>query len=240
MRNQITLSEVAASAVDALRASMYHCLPGVVVAYYSDEQTADVQPAISDPRFDPDTNERLTFDANGTPDPDGTSDEPWPVIPRVPVAFPKFGGYVIAGPLAKGNRVLLVAFDLDPTLHLNTGNVENPIDVGRHTGTYWWCIPADITDPGRMHDASAAAGSLVIGKDGAQQQIRIDGSNISLGAGVADFVALAGKVDAAFSALKTYLNGHTHTSAASGSPTSPPVAAYSGASATGSTLVKAG
>lgn len=200
-RNQITLSEVIGGASEQLRASMYHCLPGIVQAYHASEQTADVLPAVNDPRFDPDTGERLTFDANGQPDDAGTNDEPWPVIPHVPVSWPKFGGFVIAGPLAPGNRVLLVAFDLDPTKHRNTGQVENPIDVRRHGGTYWWCIPADITDPGVSQDAAAAGSSLVIGKDGASQQIRIDGNHINLGSAPTDSVALAQKIDSLITIL---------------------------------------
>lgn len=200
-RNQITLSEVIGGASEQLRASMYHCLPGIVQAYHASEQTADVLPAVNDPRFDPDSGERLTFNANGQPDDAGTNDEPWPVIPHVPVGWFKFNGFVMGGSLAIGDRVTLVAFDLDPTKHRNTGQVENPIDVRRHGGTYWWCLPVDITDPGVSRDASAMGSSLVIGKDGAAQQIRIDGSHINLGAAPTSAVALAQKIDSLITIL---------------------------------------
>ncbi len=232
-RNQITLIETSTAAAESLRHSMYHCLPGIVQAYHADEQTADVQPALNDPRFDPDTGERLTFNASGEVDENSDNDEPWPVIPRVPIAFPRFGGFTVSGPLNKGDRVLLVAFDLDPTVHRVSGQVENPADVRRHGGNYWWAVPADITDPGRLQDASAAGSAMVLGKDGANTQIRIDGSNISLGRSGADFVALAGKVDQCMNLIKS----HVHPA---GSPSTGPSPTLAGAALvpTGSALVK--
>ncbi len=239
-RNQITLEEVVKSATNSLRNSTYHALPGIVQRFNADDQTVDVVPAVNDPRFDPETGERLQYDANGMLlQDDGQTnagvqqaDEPWPTVPRVPILWPQFGGFVIAGPMAQGDSVFLIAVDLDPTMHRLTGQVESPIDTGRHSGAYWVAIPANITDPKRMASASTAGTIMVMGKDGAANQIRIDGSNIQLGATGADFVALASKVDAELQKIQaTLLTGTTTSGPVTfGSP-------YT-ASPTGSSLVK--
>lgn len=168
---------------------MDHCVPGIVTAYHTDTQCVDVQPAVNDVRIDPDTGERVQ--------------EAFPVFPQVPVAWPRFGGYCISGPVNAGDRCVLVAFDLDVTKHRLTGNQEDPLHAGRHQGVTWFALMADLTDPGRMQDTSAAASSLVIGKDGASTQLRIDGSHISLGASASDFVAKASVVDANFQDIVT-------------------------------------
>ncbi len=243
-RNQIQITEIVTAAAESLRHSMYHCLPGIVQAYHADEQTADVLPAVRDPRFDPDTGERLTFNLQGEVDEDFSNDEPWPAIPRVPIAFPRFGGFTVAGPLNVGDKVLLIAFDLDPTVHRITGAVENPADVRRHGGNYWWAVPADITDPGRMRDAGAASSVMVIGKDGASQQIRIDDNHINLGASPSDAVALASKIDSLINVLvATYTPAGPETGFASliAALQTWKMANWSGGTpTTGSALVKAG
>jgi hypothetical protein len=182
VRRHITLSEVVEEALRGERASTYHCMPGSVVAYHSDEQTADIQPTVNDVRFELSTGDRFS--------------EPWPVIPHVPVCWPRFGGYALAGPMRAGDNVTLVAFDLDPTAWRQTGNRSDPADARRHVGSYWQALPCDITAPGVMKDAAAAAGALVIGLDGGQPQIRINGTTVQLGATGGDAVALASKVDA--------------------------------------------
>lgn len=189
-RNQIPLAEVLSASADAMRNSMAHCMPGIVQAYYSDTQEADVQPAVNDIRFPPSESEERTS-------------EPWPVLPRVPIAWPRFGGFTIAGPISAGDHVLLIAFDQDPSVYRANGQQSDPVFTRRHGGNFWIAYPCNVTDPGRMHDTSAAAGSLVIGKDGANQQIRIDGSHINLGATVTDPVALSTKIDLL---IKTMMN----------------------------------
>jgi hypothetical protein len=175
-RNQQTLSEIISDYGESLKASIYHTLPGVVKAYYSDG-TADVMPAVHDVRFDVDTGERIS--------------EPSPIIPHVRIMYPSGGGFSITWPLAPGDKVTLHAYDLDPTVHQLTGAEADPQDIRRHGGTYWQCVPGDCTDGA----PTATAG-----------QVTITGPMIVLGAGAADFAALASKVDACMAAIKT----HTH------------------------------
>lgn len=213
MRRDITHQEIADARATALRNSTYKCMPGIVQAFHPGGSgraaTVDVQPAVNDVRFDPDTGARTS--------------EPWDPLLAVPVAWLKFGGFIISGPLKAGDRVILEAFDLDPTAHLVSGKQEDPADVRRHGGNYWRAIPADITDPGAPSDGAAAGNELVIGVDGGQPQIRINGSTIQLGAGGGDAVGLASKIDAAVSTIVNAFNAHTHAVASFGAPGTPPL-----------------
>jgi hypothetical protein len=221
LKRSITQSDVAAAAAESVRDAMYHCMPGSVVAFYGSEQTVDVQPTVNDVRTDLVSGARIS--------------EPWPVIPHVPIAFPRFGGYAVAGPMSVGDRVLLVAFDLDPTAWRQTGNRSDPGDASRHAGGYWLAIPCDLTVPGVMKDAAAAAQGLVIGVDGAAPQIRINGSNIQLGNAGGDFIALASKVQTAIADLATWVK----TGVAPPGGGTVTYAAPAPADSVGSTLTKA-
>lgn len=194
---QLTLGEGVRAAVEALRHSMYLCMPGAVVAYYPSTQTADIQPMTNDVRVDVETGE-LIF-------------EPWKPILQVPVAWPRMGGMTISGPLQKYNQVVLQAFDLDPTPWRAQGpslNPVNPTDAARHGGNYWRCIPTDLTGP--IGDAAATGTWLIIGKDGDPAQIRIAAGAIQLGNAGGDFVALASKVLTQLGNIVSAFNSHTH------------------------------
>src|SRR5579872_4438298 len=100
MRRQVTTEELVDAGTSALRASIYIRMPASVVSYDPVTRTASVQPMTNDVRFDVDTG-AVVF-------------EPWSVITNVPVAWPRFGGFVIAGFLQQYDQVILEAFDLDP------------------------------------------------------------------------------------------------------------------------------
>ncbi len=197
-RRQITLSELIQDYGDYLKATMYHTLPGVVKAYYSDG-TADVQPAVNDVRFDPDTSERIS--------------EKFPIIPRVKIMYPCGGAFTITWPLQAGDKVTLHAYDLDPTVHRQTGGVEDPQDVRRHGGSYWQAVPGDVTDSA----THPTTGKMVL-----------DGPAFAFGAGAADFAALASKVDACMAAIKT----HTHVVSVPGVTAGPTTVAGTAAPST--------
>ena len=177
MLRQITHEQVIQDALDSHKASLYVRMPGAVVQYYPADQTADVQPMINDVRLDLDT--------------DGIVFEPWPVIHRVPVAWPRMGGITICGFLNPQDGVILEAFDLDPSKWIGggrTGKPYSPADSRRLSGNYWSAHPIDLTGP--IQSAPTSDG-LVIGVDGALQQIVFSPTSITVGqAGCA--VALSG------------------------------------------------
>src|ERR1700683_758670 len=196
MRKQITPFELFDAAAERLKGAMYHTMPGIVVTFYpgvagTSPACVDVQPAVNDVRFDTDTTERIS--------------EPWPIIPRVPILYPKGGGYVMAFPLQAQDKVTLIAYDLDPTAHRLNGAQVDPMDVRRHAGAYWAAIPGDITNPGAMLSSTSACSSFVLGQDGRPpQQIVISATSIALG-GSTDAIALASKVDAFIAAVMAWV-----------------------------------
>lgn len=218
-RNQVQLAEVVTTGVEALKGSLYHCAPGIVKTFYpGPPASADVEVAVHDVRFDTDSGERIS--------------EPWPILAKVPVLFPKFGGYYVAGPMSAGDHVVLIAFDLDPTVHRLTGDAEDPVDVRRHSGGYWVALPGDITDPGGF----PAPTVFTCGKIGGPV-IQIDGSKVYLGGtSVTDAVALATKVATELGNIATALTSIVTTCpAGAGTGT----ATYTPGSVA-STLVKSG
>lgn len=215
MRKQVSWFEILDATSERLKNDLTHSMQGIVTAYYpGSPATVDVQPAVNDVRFDTDTDERIS--------------EPMSIIPQVPIVYPCGGGYVFTFPLAPGDKVQLIADDLDPTAHRLSGRQSDPIDVRRHAGAYWKAFPGDVTDT----SAPAGGTTLKIGKGSAT--IEIDGSTINL-AGSSDFVALASKVDQCMAALKTHV--HPVTALATPTGVSPTLSTLP---LTGSELVKIG
>lgn len=197
MERQITLEQIASASIAGLKASMYIAMPGAISSYDPVAQTATVIPMINDPRRNLTTGEPIF--------------EPWGEIQDVPVCWPRMGGYTIVGFLEPNDQVVLEAWDLDPTAWRQQGRSQlpvNPGDLRRLGGNHWRCIPADLTlsSPGHGPNVSAPTQpGLVIGLDGGQPLIKINGTTIQLGATGGDFVALASKVNALITALETWI-----------------------------------
>jgi hypothetical protein len=188
------------SAAASAMAKVYTSLPGIVVSYDETKRTAVVQPAAYD------------------------SAEPHQPIEDVPVLFPRGGGYRLVWPLAAGDEVELNFQKSDPTRFQVTGKVS-AADYQRKSGLYATATPAASSDPKQLTNV-AVPGALSIGTEDGLMEIQITTGGMKLGGSLAlDFVALASKVDAALSALRTWESTHTHTSASAGSPTTPPIVA---------------
>lgn len=178
MRRQITAAEILQAGLQNLRDATYHVVPGIVAAYYAADNTADVTPATHDVRFDTTTGERIS--------------EPWPIIPRVRVLWPRFGALALWCDLSPGDKVTLLAYDLDPTAHRASGQAEDPIDTRRHGGGYWGAIPGDVTDAGVL---PATGGKIMMGAPGGVM-VAVSASEVDLGAAApSDRAALASILD---------------------------------------------
>jgi len=129
-----------------------------------------------------------------------------PVIPFVPVCFPRAGDYIITFPLAEGDTVLLVFSELSTAEWLDSGDFSEPIDVQKFSDGYPFAIPGAF--PGGAKplsndptDRAARTGGIVIGKHNGENRIEISSTGIKLGKTAVDFVALASKVDAVISTI---------------------------------------
>ena len=239
MERQATIVDHVDAASDNVVGRIYQRMPGTVVAFYpgtaATPPMVDVQPMVNDVRLDVQTGGKVS--------------EPWPVLQKVPVAWPNFGGFVLSGPLAPMDQVMLEAWDRDPSAYQAQGRSQLPVDppdVRKLGGNYWVARPLDIITP--LKSFAAAAAGAVIGYDGGPGIISFSSSGLKLGGPTAaDFVALASKVDACMAAIKT----HTHpvpaaglVSAAPGNPVTGAAVASASASlsslpATGSAVIGA-
>jgi hypothetical protein len=147
-----------------------------------------------------------------------------PVFPGIPVVWPRAGGYVLTMPLTVGDFVWIMYSERSLAEWRSTGQKSDPVDASRHDG-YAVCIPGAFPDttPLANGDTSARQAGLIIGKNGAVQQIRINGSYLELGAGADDFVATKSYVEAELEKIRGAFNQHVHATAAVGPPVAPTV-----------------
>lgn len=180
----ISDAEILQEAQRAELERVHVALPGFVTAYDPATQTADVQPALKRPLLD-----ELGAVAQY---------EELPVVPSVPVCFPRGGGFHVSFPLNVGDSVLLVMSECAIGEWQETGDVSEPADVRRHGLSGAFAIPGGYPLPKTIADASAAASALVVGRDGHDEQIRIPagGGEVRIGASASDHAALASKIDA--------------------------------------------
>lgn len=144
-------------------------------------------------------------------DPDGTRrTEPYPVLPNLRVAWPKFGGYVVAGALAPGDFVTILFDEWSCDLYRQngaSGTPQDPIDLARHTIGSAVAYPggADPKGVGITEDLSQG---LVIGKDGGVVARFKPSGVIELGTSGSAFdpVALATNTENRLAAIETALN----------------------------------
>jgi hypothetical protein len=128
-----------------------------------------------------------------------------PVVCNCPVAYPGGGGFTVTFPLNVGDLGMLVF-------------TESSLDKWQERG--------DEVDPTFDHRFSLADGFFIPGvRPSSKPRQTNPGTAIIVGqdGGTFQGAALGATLQSFLNSLKSYLDGHTHTSGGSGSPTSPPV-----------------
>lgn len=215
---------------DLIRAHIEHALfrvhtamPCRVQSYDATLQVCDLVPLVRHAIHDPDG---------------GITHEDYPVLPCVPVVFPRTQDHFIAFAIQPGDMGLAV-FCEDAIGHwrVGGGDVTDPGFLGRHhlgSGVFIPGLfdrsrklahaPAFTTTPGSprlvIGDDADEGTRVTFGSDGSVKvtrgstvrlQIDADGTVHIGGATASQFVALANLVDARLSALKAILTGWTVT-----------------------------
>ena len=181
-----TLTEVIREALDARLESVRVAMPGIVQAYNAATQSADVLPSVR--------GSVLEVDGSLTP-------EALPVIPDVPVMFPRAGGFFLSFPLIPGDSVLLVFSESDLGEWRRVGSVVDPGDTRRHTLAGAIAIPGLF--PATNTITPAPNGAQLGSETGVRTTFTV--SQVQVG-GASDAAALASRVDL----LQTAHAGHTH------------------------------
>ena len=186
--------------------------PGRVLRYDAATQTADVVPLVRHP----------------VPQPDGAYEfEELPVIPSVPVLWPRVGAWFFALKVEAGDTVQLLFNDCDlGTWRTGDGSVVTPGDLRRHHLSHAVAIPGLYPRGRALAHAPSGDVGLVLGSDtsGARVTLHTNGAmeittgehtviaidpdgTVHLGGAAGEFVALASLVAAQLGALKTAING---------------------------------
>lgn len=144
------LPEILETYAEVIGKNLRVALPATVTRFDAATQAADVQPLLLLPLTDEDnvrTTERL------------------PVIPNVPVVYPRGSGFHLVFPLAVGDNVLVVFCDQSLDQWKAKGGTDvDPVDNRQHTDSGAVCYPGAYPSTGAV--PSFPSNKLVVGKDG--------------------------------------------------------------------------
>lgn len=112
-----TPEEQQRSATENQLANMRVAMPGIIISFDPDKQTASVQPAIT---------ENIQIEDKPT------ESMELPILSDVLVCFPRAGGYCITFPVKKGDECLLVFADMCIDGWWQSGGVQDQMETRRH------------------------------------------------------------------------------------------------------------
>lgn len=177
-----TLVEVIRRAIESRVGDVFTTVPGRIDTYDPDTQTADVLPVVRRPMPTED---------------DGTVYEDLPIIPNVPIVWPRANGAYIVWPIRTGDHVLLMFTTHSFAGWRRTGEVSDSGDVRPHHPGNAVAIPGLGPNADPIDTAAASFDGMTIHHP---TVIRLD-------SGATDFVALAQKVTDQLTALKSAISG---------------------------------
>jgi hypothetical protein len=158
-----TLESVIRAALRWQSMNLRVSLPGRVEKYYPTDQTADIQPLLGDSYYSE----------------EGESiEEALPVLPNVPVQFPRSKQFFITFPLAPGDHVTLIFQDRSIEEFVESKGVSLPgtqppstSDVRMHNLSDAVAVPGFFPRTGAIVDIDPL--NMVMGQDNAGAQIAI-------------------------------------------------------------------
>lgn len=198
-----TQREVIQALIEQALLDVHVALPGRVQSYDATTQTADVVVQVQ----------------HRYPDPAGSGDylaESFPVIPSVPVLFPRFGRWFLAASVAAGDPVqLLVNSASIADWRAGDGRPQMPSDIRRHHISHAVALGGlDTRENALRHAPAASTGAgacMTLGRDDdgdARLSIYADGSvQLTQGSSVVLRFAPNGTVSIGGVGLTALLNG---------------------------------
>lgn len=190
-----SLEDVIRAWVAQAQQEMHTAFPGRVQKYDARRQVADIEPLVRHAVLQPEGDYAY---------------EAMPLLPSVPVVFPRAGAWQVSFPLGAGDGVLVVCCESAiGHWRAGDGSPQYPGDPRRFDLSHAVAIPGLFARGKALQ--SASADDLVVGHDTdptARAVFKHTGG-IEL-AGGAQFVALAAYVDARIEALRLLFNAHVH------------------------------
>lgn len=182
--------------VNAIRASLadvHVAIPGRVETYDPATQTASVKPMI-----------RRTLEAE---DAETIVEEDLPILPSVPVAFPRSGDFFVSFPLAPGSFGQILFNERSIDLFRARGVEESSADERTHSLAGAVFFPVAVC-PAADALAGADGSDMVVGEDGGTRLKFPPGAPAEVHAGGAtDFVVLEGLLQFELSAISSAIGG---------------------------------
>lgn len=186
MPERITTEGLLAALIEQQSRELLFALPGRIESYDAGKQRASIRLQL----------QYYVPDGLG-----GRVAKEHPVLSNVPIAFPQGGGFFCSFPLAQGDPVTVVFCDVPIGAWLQKGSVCEPGAEDRHTTAGAIALPAG-PQPSKSPLQSADASNMMLGKDGTgAAQIELTPTEIHLGRGATEALAIASKVRADLSAL---------------------------------------
>lgn len=189
------LGTMIGQAMDERLIDVHTSMPGRVESYDRATQTAEIRPQLK----------RVLRRRNGE-----RVAEELPVIPCVPVSFPRVAGFFIHFPVKVGDFGTLVFSEYDIGRWRTIGDVVDPGDTRRHGLSGPTFVPGVFPQGSAITDADLSDDQMRLGAEGAYVIEISDTGEIQLPAGAATFLARADRVLIELSAIVSGFNTHVH------------------------------
>lgn len=183
MTNAPSLTQLLKHAIEMRLLDVHTALIGRVQTYYSETQTADIEPVLK----------RTLSTIDGE-----IKQESLPLLIDVPIIFPSAGGFFVSFPVKPGDFVQII---------FNEVSIDSELDLSRFSLDGAVAIPGVCKNKlSKTHEEN-----MVLGKENSSQ-IHITDKQILLGSQNAqEALALASKVSQELQKIITAFNTHTHS-----------------------------
>lgn len=209
MSGEPDLLEAIESAITGRLAALHVSLPGSVEKYDSSTQKADIKPMLK---------KRLL---------DGAVED-YPVIPNVPVIWPRTADFALAAPMNRGDQVLLVFIERSMDEWLSEGGTPTPVDRRKFNLSDAVAIPGlysfkqnSPVNTGEDAVVQFKSSKITMRKNG-DMELDVGSNDLYLVGNLVAAGSQGGSVNTLInSTFKTFYDAHTHT--APGGTTGPPL-----------------
>ena len=157
-----TMARVIREAIDSALIDVHTAMVCCVQSYDPATQRADVVPQIRRPLESLDTGE--------------IEHEDLPVLPNIPVAFPRAGNFFMSFPIKKGDFVLVVYNEYSIDQWLEKGRATAPGDIGHLTMTGGIALPLGPYPTSLALDTAHADDAVIGEDDGTQIHVKPGGA----------------------------------------------------------------
>ena len=196
-------------------------MPGIIDTYTPAEQVCSARCTLTVPRYD-ETGAKVEIEI--------------PLLLDLPVFFPSGGGFSMTFPLVEGDEVLVVFASRCIDRWWKYGSVQPQNEFRMHDLSDGFAFAGFRSQP-RVLDPVPSTTSMQLRSDDGATKLDVADGVITVTAGDVKLGNGGTLRKLITDSFITLFNAHTHTSAASGSPTSAPIVQATAAEAT--TIVRA-